>query len=113
MNFQNAIDIFESDPVLEKIIKYFGHDTGLLSLILTNYDQKLGNKGEIQLILEEAKMKNYVNSKLKQEQSMTEFIDMTNKIGPVLVELASNRDITVQDNSFNIWLKRIINNEIK
>lgn len=113
MNFQNTIDIFESDPVLEKIIKYFGHDTDLLSLILANYDQKLGNKEEIQLILEEAKMKNYVNSKLKQEQSMTEFIDIANKIGPVLMELASNRDITVQDNSFNIWLKRIINNEIK
>ncbi len=107
------IEVLESDSLLKKIIKYFGHDKEILSIILASYTKKLGEKEKILLLLEDDEVKKYVNSKLKEEHSLTEFADIAKKVGPMIMELASNNDITITDSSLNTWLKHIIDGEIK
>jgi len=107
------IEILESDSLLKKIVKYFGHDKETLSIILASYSKKLGEKEKILLLLDENEVKKYVSLKLKEEHSITEFADMVKKVGPLIMELASNNDITITDSSPNRWLKHIIDGEIK
>ncbi len=107
------IEILESDSLLKKIVKYFGHDKEVLATILASCTKKLGDKNMIMSLLEQDEVKRYVNSKLEEEHSITEFADMVKKIGPEVMELASCKDITINDNTLNTWLKRIINEEIK
>ncbi len=107
------IEILKSDSLLKKIVKYFGHDKETLSIVLASYTNKLGNKEKILLLLNKNEVKKYVNSKLKEEQSITEFADIAKKVGPLIMELASNNDITITDGPLNTWLKRIIDEEIK
>ncbi len=107
------IEILESDSLLKKIVKYFGHDKEALAIILASCTKKLGDKNMIMSSLEQDEVKRYVDSKLKEEHSITEFADMVKKIGPEVMELASNNDITITDSSLNTWLKHILDGEIK
>lgn len=113
MNYKKMIEVLESHSMLKKIIKYFGHDKEILSIILASYTKKLGEKEKIMSLLEQDEVKRYVDSKLKEEHSITEFADMAKKIDPMIMELASNNDITITDTSLNTWLKHIIDGEIK
>ncbi|KAG2477988.1 MAG: hypothetical protein NPMRTH1_820029 [Nitrosopumilales archaeon] len=113
MNYKKMIEVLESDSLLKKIVKYFGHDKEILSIILASYTKKLGEREKILLLLEDNEVEKYVNSKLKEEHSITEFSDMAKKVGPMIMELASNNDITITDSSLNTWLKHIIDGEIK
>ena len=107
------IEVLESDSLLKKIVKYFGQDKETLSIILASSTKKLGEKEKILSLLDENQVKKYVNSKLKEDHTITEFSDMAKKVGPLIMELASNNDITITDSSLNIWLKHIIDGEIK
>ncbi len=107
-----TIEIFESDPLVKKIVKYFGENTITLAEILSYYTRVFGEKHEIISLLKDEKVKQYVKSQLLKEQSMSEFSKLVNKLGPQIIEKVQS-DITIKDTDLGKWLKHIINGEIK
>ncbi len=108
----NTIEIFESDPLLKKIVKYFGKNTNTLAEILFSYTRVFGEKHEIISLLKDEKVQQYVKSQLLKEQSVSEFSKLVNKLGPQIIEKVQS-DITIKDNDLGKWLKHVIDGEIK
>lgn len=112
VNSKEAIMILEIDPILSKLVRYFGENTNALAEILSSYTKVFGEKHEIISLLKDENVQQYVKSELQKEQSIDEFSKLVSKLGPQIIEKIQN-DITIKDHSFNRWLKHIIDDEIR
>jgi hypothetical protein len=108
----NTIEIFESDPLLKKIVKYFGENTNTLAEILFSYTKVFGEKHEIISLLKDEKVQQYMKSQLLKEHSVSEFSKLVDKLGLQIIEKVQS-DITIKDNDLGKWLKHVIDAEIK
>ena len=108
----NTIEIFESDPLLKKIVKYFGKNTNTLAEILSSYTRVFGEKHEIISLLKDEKVQQYMKSQLFKEQSVSEFSKLVDKLGPQIIEKVQS-DITIKDHDLGKWLKHVMDDEIK
>lgn len=106
-----TVEIFELDPLLKKIVKYFGENTDVLAEILASYTRVFGEKHEIISLLKDEKVQQYVKSQLVKKQSMNEFSKLVNKLDPQIIEKVQS-DITIKDHDLCKWLKHIIEGEI-
>lgn len=112
VNSKDAIMILEIDPILSKIVRYFGENTNALAEILSSYTKVFGEKQETISLLKDENVQQYVKSELKKEQSIDEFSKLVSKLGPQIIEKIQN-DIIIKDHSLNRWLKHIIDDEIR
>ena len=113
VNPKEIIMLLERDSILRGMVKYFGENTDTLAEILSSYTRVFGKKHEIISLLKDEKIKQYVNSKLQEKQSIEEFSELVKKVGAHIFELISHYEITINDHNYNRWIKRIIDGEIR